>query len=95
MAAGNGSLPDATRYSGFALDEALQAASLGFGPTSDDASVIEDDGSDEINAMGEAAGIPIIDDEEPLGGGDEMARRDAHRWELDPASAEDAAIWVH
>jgi hypothetical protein len=32
--------------------------------------------------------IVAIPDGEPLGGPDEIERRDAHRWELDPSSAE-------
>lgn len=76
--------------SGAQDDEALDAAAKGVAPTSDEADEAADADDDEIEAMGEAAGIPIPDDQ-PLDGSDEMARRDAHRWELDPASAEDRA----
>ena len=68
-------------------DEALDAAAQGFEPTSDDADR-EDEEATEIETIGEAAGIPIPDGG-VLGGPDVIERRDAHRWELDPASAED------
>jgi len=67
-------------------DEQLDAAAQGYLPDED-----EDNGenADEIAAMGEAAGISIPDGK-PLGAVDPRERRDAHRWELSPESAEDA-----
>jgi len=65
-------------------DEALRAAAQGVSGTSDDVG----DGAGEIDAMGQAAGLAVRDDR-PLRGIDEVERRDDHRWELDPASAED------
>jgi hypothetical protein len=44
-----------------------------------------------VDDIGRALGISYRDDEE-LKGGDEVAERDRHRWELDPASSED---WPH
>jgi len=43
---------------------------------------------DRVDDIGKALGVEYDDDEE-LMGGDEIAERDAHRWELDPASKED------
>jgi hypothetical protein len=43
---------------------------------------------DIVDEIGKAMGIQYDDDEE-LQGGDELAERDRHRWELDPASKED------
>jgi hypothetical protein len=43
---------------------------------------------DIVDEIGRAVGIEYDDDEE-LQGGDELAERDRHRWELDPASKED------
>ena len=43
---------------------------------------------DRVDDIGKALGIRYRDDEE-LKGGDEVRERDRHRWELDPASAED------
>lgn len=43
---------------------------------------------DVVDEIGRAMGIEYDDDEE-LQGGDELAQRDRHRWELDPASKED------
>jgi hypothetical protein len=75
-------------------DEALDDAAQGVSPTSDEPADDADDADDgegttEIDAIAEAAGIPIAEGK-PLGGPDKIASRDAHRWELDPASAEDA-----
>lgn len=75
--------------SGPAIDAALATEALGQGPTSDDADAIETAGLDEVDAIGAAAGVHQSRDK-PLNTTDEMAERDAHRWELDPASAEDA-----
>ena len=91
---------DSAGQKGVDIDTALDAAALGVGPTSDDAEVVLDDEvldnddildndeRSEVDVMGVAAGV-VIPDDEPLGGRDEIAKRDAHRWELDPASAED------
>lgn len=43
---------------------------------------------DVVEEIGRALGVEYDDDEE-LQGGDEIASRDRHRWELDPGSAED------
>jgi hypothetical protein len=64
----------------------------------DDASAIGDEtpGGDnptpdqnEVDAIGRAVGAEYEDGEE-LMGGDEIGERDAHRWELDPQSRDDA-----
>lgn len=71
-------------------DEALDDAAQGVAPMSDEPAD-DDEGTTEIDAIAEAAGIPTPEGK-PLGGPDKIARRDAHRWELDPASAEDAEL---
>ncbi|MFN2447522.1 MAG: DUF6335 family protein [Vicinamibacterales bacterium] len=43
---------------------------------------------DVVDDIGRALGVQYDDDEE-LKGGDEIADRDRHRWELDPASSDD------
>jgi hypothetical protein len=43
---------------------------------------------DVVDEIGRALGVEYDDDEE-LQGGDEIAARDRHRWELDPESRED------
>ena len=43
---------------------------------------------DRVDDIGKALGIEYQDDQE-LQGGDEVAERDEHRWELDPASNDD------
>jgi hypothetical protein len=43
---------------------------------------------DRVDDIGRALGIEYADNEE-LKSGDKIAERDKHRWELDPASAED------
>jgi hypothetical protein len=43
---------------------------------------------DVVDDIGRALGVEYDDDEE-LKGGDEIASRDKHRWELDPASSDD------
>lgn len=43
---------------------------------------------DVVDEIGRALGVEYDDDEE-LKGGDEIASRDRHRWELDPASSDD------
>ena len=44
-----------------------------------------------VDQIGKALGTVYADDQE-LEGGDEIAKRDRHRWELDPASSDD---WPH
>ena len=68
-------------------DEALDDAAQGTAPTAEPSDADETLG--EIDAIGAAAGIPASG-RKPLAGEDPIAQRDAHRWELDPASAEDA-----
>lgn len=68
-------------------DEALDEAAQGQGATSD-AAVDGTEETGEIDAMGAAAGL-VVRDDRPFRGIDEVERRDDHRWELDPASAED------
>lgn len=55
------------------------------GEASEDVSPFESDAVDEI---GDALGLTYANDE-VLSAGEKEAERDAHRWELDPASAED------
>jgi hypothetical protein len=43
---------------------------------------------DIVDEIGAAVGV-IYQDNEELKGADKVARRDKHRWELDPASSED------
>jgi hypothetical protein len=43
---------------------------------------------DRVDDIGKALGV-VYDDDEELMGGDEIAERDVHRWELDPASKDD------
>jgi hypothetical protein len=43
---------------------------------------------DVVDDIGRALGVEYDDDEE-LQGGDEIAGRDRHRWELDPDSKDD------
>ena len=43
---------------------------------------------DGVEEIGRALGVEYDDDEE-LQGGDEIAERDRHRWELDPGSSDD------
>jgi len=73
------------------VDAALAAAAQGVEPTSDDANALPD-GEDrrETDVIGKAAGV-VIADGKPIGGPDEIDRRDAHRWELDPSSADEPA----
>jgi hypothetical protein len=44
--------------------------------------------SDVVDDIGRALGVPYGDDEE-LKSVEKVEKRDKHRWELDPASAED------
>lgn len=46
---------------------------------------------DRVEDIGKALGVTYQDDQ-PLGGGEEIADRDRRRWELDPASSDD---WPH
>lgn len=48
-------------------------------------------GQDQVDEIGRALGITYQDDEE-LRASDKVADRDRHRWEYDPASADD---WPH
>ena len=67
-------------------DEAQAAASRGENLNSDD-----DVGDiDEIDEMGRAAGI-VVPDEQPLRTTEIIDERDRHRWEINPASADDVA----
>ena len=43
---------------------------------------------DRVDDIGKALGVQYNDDEE-LKAADKITERDRHRWELDPASAED------
>jgi hypothetical protein len=61
------------------LDETAQGHSV----TSDESA----DGTGEIDAIGHAAGL-VVADQKPFRGIEELERRDVHRWELDPASAD-------
>lgn len=45
-------------------------------------------GQNNVQEMGEAMGVTYADDEE-LKAGEKERSRDKHRWELDPASADD------
>ena len=45
-------------------------------------------GQDLVDDIGKALGVEY-DDNEPLKASDKIVERDKHRWELDPASAED------
>jgi hypothetical protein len=46
---------------------------------------------DRVDDIGKALGISYAEDQE-LQGGEEVTKRDRHRWEFDPASSED---WPH
>ena len=63
------------------LDEELDAAAQGDTSKSDGGPANED----EIDAMGEAAGL-VDKPEKPFRGVDRVERRDEKRWELDPKS---------
>jgi hypothetical protein len=65
-------------------DELLDEVAQGENVTSDESPV----GTGEIDEIGHAAGL-VVRDDKPFRGIDEVERRDEHRWELDPASAED------
>ena len=74
------------RISGGDLDADWQSATQsgeetvgGSAPTPD---------QDRVDELGKAVGL-TYSDEEPLQGEEKLLERDRHRWELDPASAED------
>ena len=80
--------PSMTKHARSAdADEALDDAAQGTAPTVEPSDA--DETLREVDAIGAAAGVSVSD-RTPLGGEDPIAKRDAHRWELDPASAEDA-----
>jgi hypothetical protein len=80
------------RRTGTDLDAALAAAAQGVAPTSDDsAASLDGEDRSETDVIGTAAGI-VVADGKPMGGPDELDRRDAHRWELDPASADEVVV---
>lgn len=64
--------------------ELLDETAQGHGVTSDESA----DGTGEIDAIGRAAGF-VVADQKPFRGIEELERRDVHRWELDPASADE------
>ena len=66
-------------------DEKLDKAAQGQSGTSDATGA----GTGEIDAIGQAAGL-VVRDGRPFHGIDEVDRRDEHRWENDPISADDA-----
>lgn len=76
--------PDATLYGGDVdaaqgQTDAGEETVGGSSPTPD---------QDVVEELGRAMGISY-EDNEPLRFGEKLADRDAHRWELDPASSED------
>jgi hypothetical protein len=73
------------RLSGGDLDAAWEDANAGEETVGGTAPTPDQDDVDEIGA---AFGLSYEDDE-PLHTGDKIAARDRHRWELDPASAEE------
>ncbi|MEO8700858.1 MAG: DUF6335 family protein [Kofleriaceae bacterium] len=78
------------RLTGGDIDAALAAAAQGEAPTSDDAAALDGEDRRETDVIGKAAGVAVANGK-PLGGPDEIEQRDAHRWELDPASADEVA----
>lgn len=64
-------------------DEKLGEAAQGIGATAEDSP----EGTGEVDEIGRAAGLNVRDDE-PFRG-DEVDRRDNHRWELDPRSKQE------
>lgn len=68
------------------LDARWQEAEAGGDETAGGSNPTPDQGV--VEEIGRAIGITYRDDEELRAGGKE-AERDAHRWELDPASSED------
>ena len=68
-------------------DEQLDKAALGEEGTSDAAGA----GTGEIDKIGEAAGL-VVRDDKPFRGIEEVERRDVHRWEDDPESADDGCV---
>ena len=51
-------------------------------------------GEDVVDEIGSVIGLTYNDDEE-LRAGDKEHERDEHRWELDPASADDYGERIH
>src|SRR5262245_50085861 len=49
---------------------------------------------DVVDELGGAVGL-IYEDDEPLNTAEKIAKRDLHRWELDPASSEDYQTRIH
>jgi hypothetical protein len=69
-------------------DEALDDAAQGYvGSADDDSDDDTADDSGEIDAIGHAAGL-VNREDKPFRGIEEVDRRDEHRWELDPKSAD-------
>ena len=66
------------------IDEELDRAAQGHSGTQDTTGT----GTGEIDKIGNAAGH-VVRDDKPFRGIEEVERRDAHRWELDPDSADD------
>jgi hypothetical protein len=77
----NADAPDRTEDADEVLDEAARGESGTSDATADD--------SDEIDAIGQAAGLSVADGEPFTALVAEVDRRDAHRWELDPESADE------
>lgn len=74
---------DAIRKNGD-IDEQLDRTAQGEEGTSDATA----SGTGEIDQIGNAAGL-VQRDDKPFRGIDEVERRDVHRWEVDPESADD------
>ena len=74
---------------------AMLVRTEGVGMRNDDDEV-EESGIDAevVDEIGAAVGLTYAADEQ-LRAGDKEAERDAHRWELDPASADDYAARTH
>ena len=66
------------------VDEQLDRTAQGEEGTSD----ATRSGTGEIDEIGKAAGL-VQRDDKPFRGIDEVERRDVHRWEVDPESADD------
>lgn len=82
-----GRLFDPDRYPPIDLEDALEPArALPEADPSDDGEPVPDE--DVVERIGSAIGLTYNEDE-PLRCGAKELERDLHRWELDPASAED------
>ena len=77
---------DAPELSAEDIDAAWEKAGVGEETVGGTAPTPDQDNVDEL---GEAVGLTYEDDE-PLGIGRKLEEREQHRWELDPASADDA-----